>query len=358
MSALCLDRLHAGGLITNYGCSSACAHCVYRSSPRRDHAYITPAQADANIRAVRRLGCRTLHIGGGEPFLDVAALLEVLRVAQANRVGIEYIETNASWFRAEDQTVDLLRQLQGLGCQTLLVSIDPFHNAFIPFRKVKGLMAACQRAGTSVFPWRMEFFDEMDHFDDQCTHDLDEYERAYGPDYLASLERRYGVNLGGRALATFSACHPQQPLARILEEGRRPCSILSNGSHFHTDLYGDFIPTKCPGLAVAIADLGMPLAPSRYPSLVRLYSGGPSALYEQAVGFGFVARATYTLPCELCDHVRTFLAARAPTSFPDLRPAGFYTVDRPAAPEAGAATLPASPGAAVDRARAEGILCT
>ena len=331
MSVLCLDRLHAGGLITNYGCSSACAHCVYRSSPRRERAYITAAQAEANLRAVRRLGCRSLHIGGGEPFLGPAGLQEVLRVARAERMDIDYIETNASWFRGEEQAVALLRQLQALGCHTLLISIDPFHNAFIPFRQVKGLMTACQEAGTSVFPWRMEFFDEINRFDDRSAHSLDEYEVAYGPGYLDSLERRYGVNLGGRALATFSGSHPRLPLAQILEEGRRPCAVLANGSHFHTDLHGDFIPTKCPGLAVAIADLGAPLAPDLYPSLVRLYEAGPTALYEEAVAHGFAARPAYAFPCELCDHVRTFLATGAPELYPDLRPREFYTVDPPAA---------------------------
>ena len=87
----------------------------------------------------------------------------------------------------------------------------------------------------------------------------------------------------------------------------------------------------CPGLAVAIADLGAPLEPRRYPALVRLYEAGPTALCEQAAKYGFVARATYAFPCELYDHVRTFLAAHAAGDFPDLRPAEFYTVDAPAA---------------------------
>lgn len=331
MSALRVDRLQAGGLITNYNCSSACAHCVYRSAPQRDRAYITPEQAEASIRAVRELGCSSLHLGGGEPFLDPVGLRAVLRVARAERMHIDYVETNASWFRTVDQAADLLRDLQGLGCHTLLVSIDPFHNAFIPFCKVKGLLAACEQAGTRVFPWRLEFFGEIDRFDDGCTHSLDEYERAYGPGYLGSLERRYGVNLGGRALRTFLDGHPQRPLARILEEGRRACLSLASGSHFHVDLHGDFVPAGCPGLGVALADLGSTLDPQRYPALVQLYTAGPTALYEQAVARGFVARAAYALPCELCDEVRTFLATNAPACFPDLRPAEFYRVDQGAA---------------------------
>jgi len=329
MPPLCLDRLYSGGLIANYLCSSACAHCVYRSSPQRERGYITPARAAANFRAVRRLGCRAMHVGGGEPFLEPDRLLDVLSAARDEHMHIDYVETNASWFYSEDQAVAVLDELRAVGCTTLLVSIDPFHNAAIPFRKVKGLLSACHRAGTSVFPWRMEFFDEINRLDDARPHSLEEYEAVYGPGYLASLERRYGMNLGGRALTTFAPAHPQRPLERILEEGSDGCTVLANGNHFHTDLYGDFVPTRCPGLAVAVEDLGQPLDPARYPAVTVLYERGPAGLCRAARACGFVPRQAYALPCELCDEARTFLAVNAPDRFPDLRPPGFYRGDRP-----------------------------
>ncbi len=334
MASLCLDSLVSGGLIANYQCSSACAHCVYRSSPDRERGYITRERAAANYRAVRRLGCRAMHIGGGEPFLHIAGLLDALRAARDERLVIDYVETNASWFRDEEHAVTILGQLRSLGCDALLVSIDPFHNAAVPFRKVKGLMAACHSAGTSVFPWRMEFFEEINRFDDTRTHGIEEYEVAYGPGYLASLEHRYGMNLGGRALTTFAPYHPQQPLTRVLEEGTRACRVLANGCHFHTDLHGDFVPTHCPGLAVAVEDLGQPLDPGRYPAVTRLYELGPTGLCEAARDHGFVPRQTYAVPCELCDDVRTFLALHLPEHFPDLRPLEFYRVDRALRPRA------------------------
>ena len=162
MTPLSYSRLQSGGLITNYICSSACAHCVYRSSPRRQRGYIDADTAAAVFRAVGALGCRSMHIGGGEPFLDLDGLRQVLMAARTEGMGIDYIETNSSWFRDEDAAVALLRDLRRLDCDTLLVSIDPFHNAHIPFRKVKGVMRACRRAGMGIFPWMMEFYDEVD----------------------------------------------------------------------------------------------------------------------------------------------------------------------------------------------------
>jgi len=327
MTPLSYTELHSGGLITTYACSSACAHCVYRSSPKRQHDSITFETATDAFRTVRTLGCRAMHIGGGEPFLDVEALMQALSAARAERVDIDYIETNGSWFKDEASARDVLREVRHHGCDTLLVSIDPFHNAFIPFRKTRGVMEACRRAGMSVFPWRLEFQGDIDRFDDALPHRLEDYEEAYGPGYLRDLESRYGVNLGGRALTTFRRFHPMRPLNEILSEGQRGCAVLANGSHFHIDLHGDFIPTHCPGFGVKLADLGRPLPPATAPALTCLYSEGPTALYRQAVNRGFRPRDGYISPCDLCDHMRGFLAINTPDAYPDLRPVEFYTID-------------------------------
>lgn len=325
---LCIRDLRSGGLITNYVCSSACAHCVYKSSPKRDKAYIGADRAVSNFRRARELGCRGMHVGGGEPFLNREGLKAVLAAARQEGIRIDYVETNSSWFEDMAQATALLSELRKLGCGTLLISIDPFHNAYIPFARVKGAMAACRGSGMDVFPWLMDFFDEVNRFDDSRTHALAEYEKTYGPGYIQSLEHRYGVNMGGRALATFAPYHPPRPLAEILQEACSGCTVLGNTSHFHMDLYGDFIPTKCPGMAIAVEDLGVPLDPVRYPALTTLHRKGPMALYTLACDeCGFAARETYVSPCELCYDVRKFLATKTQGRFPDLRPLEFYTLD-------------------------------
>jgi hypothetical protein len=326
--SLCLDRLVSGGLITNYVCSSSCAHCVYRSSPARDRAYITAAQAEACFGRARSLGCSAMHIGGGEPFLDIAGLKEALRAARRSGMFIDYIETNASWYRDADSASCLLEELQSLGCGTLLLSIDPFHNEHIPFRKVKGVMAACRRTGMGIFPWRMEFYDEIDPFDDHVTHGLEEYVEAYGERYLRDLMHRYSVSHGGRALRTFDRMHRQRSAADWLADSA-PCRTLANTTHFHIDLYGTYIPSGCPGMAVAIEDLGAPLEPVRYPALTTLYTGGVAALHDRARELGYrPARDTYGTECALCDEIRGWLAHSHRDAFPDLAPLEFYAENR------------------------------
>ena len=64
-SKLKINRLASGGLITNYNCPSRCAHCLYNSGPERETDYITGETAVESFKAVKSLGCGSVHIGGG-----------------------------------------------------------------------------------------------------------------------------------------------------------------------------------------------------------------------------------------------------------------------------------------------------
>lgn len=82
---LSISRLLSGGLITNYYCSSTCRHCLYRCSPRWPKEYISADTVRVNLETVCELGCRAVHIGGGEPLLEPEGVASVLEIA--NEVG-------------------------------------------------------------------------------------------------------------------------------------------------------------------------------------------------------------------------------------------------------------------------------
>ena len=94
-----INRLHSGGVITNYYCASSCGHCLYGCSPRWEKKYIREDTLTRNLQRIVDLGCRAVHVGGGEPFLDPDGLQRVVETAFALDVQIEYVETNASWYR-------------------------------------------------------------------------------------------------------------------------------------------------------------------------------------------------------------------------------------------------------------------
>jgi len=160
-----IDRLNSGGLITNYYCTSRCGHCLYACSPGWDKKYIDPETAEQNLHKIKSLGCHSIHVGGGEPFLNLSGLRMVLETARSLNVHIEYVETNSSWYRDKKSACNVLSSLQDKGLSMLLISLSPFHNEHIPFYKVKGVIEACKAVQMNVFPWISEFFAEIDAFD-------------------------------------------------------------------------------------------------------------------------------------------------------------------------------------------------
>ena len=314
-------------MITNYFCSSSCGHCLYNCSPHWEKRYIDPDTVEKNLAIIRSLGCRSVHIGGGEPLLRPDKLGTVLEIASKAGIAVEYVETNSSWFKDMDSAKALLETLHHKGLRTLLVSISPFHNEHIPFSRVKGVMEAARQAGVGIFPWITDFISDLSQFDPARSHTLDEYREVYGRNYLLQIMQRYWIHTGGRALETFRPELGKKSFQQILDENPTGCAIeLSDTSHFHIDLFGNYIPGLCSGLAISAIDLGKPLSGEKYPILMELYQNGIQGLVQMASEkFGFSSqRANYINKCDLCTEVRIHLVINNYNKSNELKPEEFY----------------------------------
>jgi hypothetical protein len=327
MTEFAIRRLISGGIITNYFCTSKCGHCLYNCSPQWEKQFLSPQTARKNLQAVRSLGCRSIHIGGGEPMLRPDELGDVLEIAARVGVSVEYVETNSSWFKDSTSAEAFLTGLRNRGLHTLLVSISPFHNEQIPFFKVNGVMAAARRTGVGIFPWVTDFVSDLSQFDPQKTHPLAEFMDVFGQDYLLQVLGRYWIHMGGRALKTYRPLLGKKSFQQILERNPGGCSAeLSDTSHFHIDLFGNYIPGLCSGLAISIEDLGKPLSDATYPILTTLYRHGVRGLVKMAkdlIGFS-PQKDLYINKCDLCTEMRTFLVQNDYSGSDELKPKEFY----------------------------------
>jgi len=320
-----IKRLHSGGVITNYFCTSSCGHCLYFCSPKWKKDYIEKGMLVQIIEKIRRLGCTSIHIGGGEPFLNLSGLKMVVETCRSANIGVEYIETNSSWYKGMNSACEILSSLKERGLSALLVSMSPFHNEHIPFFKVKGVMDACKAVGINIFPWISDFYSEIDAFDDRKTHTLDEYENRYGPDYLINLLSRYWIHPGGRALKTYSRISKLTPYEEILSSNPGGCSELMDVSHFHFDLFGNYIPGLCSGLALHYTDLGSVVTPEKYPFLHILFQRGVSGLFELASNeYGFKPSTGFISKCHLCYEIRRYLVIDKGIKAREFQPNDFY----------------------------------
>lgn len=323
---LSITHLVSGGLITNYFCSSACRHCLYRSSSEWKKDFISIETAQENFKTIRGLGCTSVHIGGGEPLLRPDSVVSVLDVANEMGVRVAYIETNSSWFKDHEQACDVLGKLVEKGLGTLFVSISPFHNEHIPFYKVKGVIEACRKIGLSIFPWVTEFVSDIETFDDKRTHSIKEYQDCFGSDYCESILRRYWISPGGRALETFKEYSSGKTIQEHIDESGGGCAELAEVGHFHLDLYGNYIPGLCAGLSIKREDLGKPLDHDEYPIISRVFAEGMGGLVSYAAReYGFKATGhTYASKCELCYEIRRYLVVEKGVVSKELQPQGHY----------------------------------
>lgn len=311
------------GIIMNYVCTAACRHCMFASAPDCPKDYITPDMAERTAALLEEAGTSSVHIGGGEPFMNFRALCMLIEALNRHGVGVDYIETNAFWCSSDEFVRERLMKLRDLGVTTIMVSVDPFHIEFVPLERPIRLCQVMNECDFDYFIWKDRYLRRMIRFDRTKTYTREELQKALGADYITDTASEYGLGMNGRALAIAGDIYEKRPAEKLAAAA--PCSSLLDVCHCHLDLYGNIVPSGCPGIAADARDfLNENIAPEQYPVMARLLSGGTKALYDYAAEKGFVPSAEgYPTRCAFCYAMREFLHREAPSA--DLAPDCFYT---------------------------------
>jgi len=304
-----LQRLHHGGIMANYQCNAACRHCLYACSPDRDSDYISKEAAEEICGLLVKGGCRSVHIGGGEPFLDFDGLINLLETARKTGIRVEYIETNGFWAENEGKAEKYLHALTRAGADTLCISLDPFHAEYVPFVLPLRLAEICNRNHFGYFLWQERFLQSMARVTPTKAHSRAALEEQISSSYIIDIARRYGVNMGGRAVNIEKEYVKPTPTHDLLDGS--PCRKLLSTDHFHVDLYGNFIPPGCTGIAIPLKEAVEGIPEGKYPAFEALLSGGVAGLLKFAKEKGFVPEDEYTSSCALCFNIRRWLSENA-----------------------------------------------
>jgi len=291
---------------------------------------MTRDMADKVFALLSDKGCRSVHIGGGEPFMNFDALIEVCKSALRHRVAVDYIETNASWYTDDKNVSQKLDALRDAGVDCLLISLDPFHNEFIPYAKVSDLLKCCRKNNFGTFVWQSKFERIVSKLDESTTHSLEEYTSKLGADFVKSIADAYGIGYNGRALRILDAPHnptsPKHPAGYFLDTRDTCANKLGSLSHCHIDLNGDFIPPGCIGFKVNLFDLcgdGLDENGEKYANFLSVVSHGFDEFYKRALSLGFQPNSNgYVSKCKLCFDIKQYMHEKyAPC---DIGPAGFF----------------------------------
>lgn len=334
MSRFRPERADSIGLITHYECTYSCAHCLYACRPGLGEA-IRTEDLTRLVDAIHR-ACpgAYLHIGGGEPLLRMDRLLAVLEKIRCRGLLLEYVETNGFWVNRADGRDRLLR-IHRAGCPRMLLSISPFHNAFLSCRdNLKAYEMIVDVFGPEgIFPWHPAYYSVLERVDPDRPVPFEEYARRFSRQEIAGqLTRIIYLHPAGRAAITFG---PYMGRRRAAAYDRKHCSgELSSPVHAHVDPYGHYLTGFCTGLQIGEREAfdlerlyreGVVL--QDYPILEMLVGGRVGDLREFAESLGFRPDPEgYVSACHLCGHIRTWLYHHYPERDRplELAPGFFY----------------------------------
>jgi len=302
-----VQRLYHGGIMANYECNAACRHCLYACSPdNRAGEYILKEAAKDVCKLLVKGGCRSVHIGGGEPFLDFDGLIMLLETARNAGIQVEYIETNGFWAADEVQAKAYLGDLVKAGADTLCISLDPFHVEYVPYALPLRLAEICRRNHFGYFLWQERFLRSLSQVDSDRVHNREALEAQISSSYIYETARSYGINMGGRAVNIAGEYIKPVPTDKLLDG--KPCTNLFSTDHFHVDMYGKFIPPGCTGIAIPLDEAIEGIPSGKYPAFEALFTSGVKGLLAFAQGKGFEPETEYTSSCALCFYIRKWLS--------------------------------------------------
>lgn len=313
------------GLLWTYRCPARCACCYVCASPGAggDMAVDDALAWWEGLLLASPHGCR-IHVGGGEPFLRYDELVDLLRRARAefgeNSAATppeqpfvtEAVETNGYWADDAASVRERLVELDRLGMGRLNISADPFHQQFVPPRRVR-LLARLAEEVLGAERVRVRWRDWLEEGQDVSR--LTETARRR---LFAIYVRQGRERLNGRAAVELAGLLPLRPWQDYADN---PCAgPLLRGRHVHIDHAGRLCPGTCAGIVLgqatdgeSIGRLWRELSESRTRDDRRtlldiLAVCGPAALAAKAVRHGFSPDpAGYAGKCHLCWQARRWL---------------------------------------------------
>ncbi len=308
-SMIKIKNLSHGGIMANYKCNAACRHCLYSCSPKREGGYITKEDAKDVAKLLYQNGCRGVHIGGGEPFLNFDGLIDLIKALKENKVGIDYIETNGFWASDEKRAKEYLTKLLSIGVDTLCISVDTFHAEYVPYNLPVKLSEYCRKYGMGSFLWKGEFLKTLSLLNGDKAHSRNEFCDKISSDYIALTADYYGISYGGRAVNIEEEYCKKTKTANLLDSN--PCNRILSTNHYHIDMHKNFIPPGCTGINIPLEEITKGIEKGKYKVMDALLENGVKGIYDLAVKNGFNGEEGYTSKCNLCFHIRHFLSKKS-----------------------------------------------
>ena len=117
---------------TTQACNLHCPHCFVSRNPKK----LKATDAIAFLESCKGTDIYKIGFSGGEPFLNLDFMLEVISWAYKNEFCFDQIMTNGDWWKTEEELLSVLQKLQDAGYDGKIgLSYDNFHGQ--DFERIK-----------------------------------------------------------------------------------------------------------------------------------------------------------------------------------------------------------------------------
>jgi len=313
----------SAGLLLTYQCNAACEFCYYHCGP--DKGGLMPVEMClAAWRSLRILAGATakIHLTGGEPFLYWDHLVSVLAEGRRQNLGpVDLLETNGFWARSDALVRDRLQRLIDLGVQRLKISVDPFHQEYVPLPPVRRLATiAKEMMGPACVLVRWEEYLQASA-DGKVLP-----ENARDKIYLDTYHD-HPCRFKGRAADHLAGLFASRSAEAFTDSNCLGGFLGAKGVHI--DPYGNVFSGTCSGIIVGninevpLEAMWQRFHPERNAFIETLCGQGPYGLLERAESLGYHRRDAYAGKCHLCTHLRQFFLERG-SEIATVGPAACY----------------------------------
>lgn len=136
------------GLIITLRCNAECRHCFFDAGPTRDEV-MSLEMAQGAIDEAKQLGALWVSLTGGEPFLEPDLQSELIPYATRAGLNTEVV-TNGFWAKTLSIAMENLSSIRELGLDILNLSLDDFHQEYIPVSSIRNAFNAAKKLGIKI----------------------------------------------------------------------------------------------------------------------------------------------------------------------------------------------------------------
>jgi MoaA/NifB/PqqE/SkfB family radical SAM enzyme len=292
---------------------------------------MTTKDIEKYVGDASRLGIEWIWIGGGEPFLYIDNVKQIAVAATRAAVPDVYVVTNGYWAVNIEAATERLKSLSDAGVTILGLSIDAFHQEYIPLDCVRNVLKAARKIGFKRIEASGQFLASVD-FDIVFNRMTEENLKLLEQEgYLDGVNvSRDILRLCGRAsdlLTPYLPSKDEEGLKSTRCEPRwLPVESLEKLRAVEIDWQGNVM--VCPGISIGNAkkaSLQSILGSydcHKHPIIRELTEKGPYGLLQLARSGGYEsAEHGYADGCHMCYDARRHLLLDYAEY---LRPASLY----------------------------------